>query len=76
MWACVIVGWSGKRLYSSFYGHDRWSDAILYAEQHPGVVAVEKAHAGEPPIWTREEGVTQHGKETLGEQAAQGMVDR
>lgn len=55
MFACVIVHYGctpPREMYSSFY--KTAAEAIAYAERMCGVIRVEKAHAGEPAIWTRE----------------------
>lgn len=44
----------GHRIYSSFFREDELQknidEAIAYKS---GVIAIEKAHAGEPPVWER-----------------------
>ncbi len=50
MYGCVI-DWNGRRIYSSFYRTAK--EAIEYAERMPGILAVELAHSGQPPIWER-----------------------
>lgn len=53
MFGLVCQNWSGREVYTSFY---RTADeAIRIATNSAGVIRVEKAHAGEPPIWVREE---------------------
>ncbi len=51
MYACVIKTEAGWRVYSSFFNDS--GEAITYAERHPGVIAVERAHSGKKPIWER-----------------------
>lgn len=51
MYACVIETEEGQRLYSSFFIDS--VEAITYAENHSGVVAVKRAHSNEKPIWER-----------------------
>lgn len=55
MFACVVMNYGvtpPREMYSSF--HATAEKAIAYAEPMRGVIRVEKAHAGEPAIWTRE----------------------
>lgn len=47
----TVVMMNGARWYSRF-GSDL-PELIAYAERMPGVVAVELAHAGKPPVWER-----------------------
>lgn len=45
----------GKPIYTSF-GHDL-AEMIRAAETiNYGVIRIEEAHAGKPPVWTREGG--------------------
>ena len=44
------------RLYSSFFHKDKLDSMIAAAIRYNhGVIAIERAHAGEPPVWTRGE---------------------
>ncbi len=52
VYATVVI-MNGKRWYSSFN-----SDLNLLIEKTkdmPGIIAIEEAHAGKPPVWEREE---------------------
>lgn len=54
VYGAVCLDWEGRRVYTSFSSD--LDELILNATTVGyGIVAIEKAHAGEPPVWTREE---------------------
>ena len=56
MFACVVMHYGltpPREMYSSF--HATAEKAIAQAGANSGVIRVEKAHAGEAPIWVRED---------------------
>ena len=54
VYGAVCLDWNKKRVYTSFSVNPQ--ELIDRAEGGDyGIIAIEKAHAGEPPIWEREE---------------------
>ena len=54
MYANVVINQNGSRIYSSF--GKNLEKMIKEAEEIKiGVIAIEEAHAGKPPVWIRKE---------------------
>lgn len=53
VYGAVCIDWEGRRIYTSFSTDPQ--ELIDKAEGSYGIVEIEEAHAGKPPIWKREE---------------------
>lgn len=51
MYGAVCIDWNGHRIYTSF--STDLQELINKAKSMHGIIEIERAHAGEPPIWER-----------------------
>lgn len=52
VYGTVCINWNGDRVYTSF--STDLQELIDKAEHTFGIIAIEEAHAGKPPVWERE----------------------
>lgn len=54
VYGAVCLNWEGHRVYTSFSTDLQELIDIAEGIGH-GIVAIEEAHAGKPPVWEREQ---------------------
>lgn len=55
VYGAVCIGWEGRRTYTSFSTDLQELIDKATIGGYSGIIEIEEAHAGKPPVWKREE---------------------